>query len=124
MEEKKAAGTERKNWKEMEEARKGFAQSKNNGNNFKNNNRNNLNNNNPVQKPYVRCPSAMLCIKRENCDFNGVITQKTLNLTPGMVTQTINFQFAGLPGLRVMMDQLLEGTEENFFLKWGKLIYS
>ena len=65
----------------------------------------------------------MLCIKRENCDFNGVITQKTLNLTPGMVTQTINFQFAGLPGLRVMMYELLEGTEENFVLKWGKSIY-
>jgi len=24
----------------------------------------------------------MLCIKRENCDFNGVITEQTLNLTP------------------------------------------
>ena len=64
-------------------------QSNNNRNNFNNNNRNNFNNNNNAeQKPYVRCPSAMLCIKRENCDFNGVITEQTLNLTPGRVTES------------------------------------
>jgi len=26
----------------------------------------------------------MNCIKRENCDFNGVITERTLNLTPDL----------------------------------------
>lgn len=35
-------------------------------------------------KPYVRCPSAMLCVKRENCDFHGVITEQTYNLTPDL----------------------------------------
>jgi len=26
----------------------------------------------------------MNCVKRENCDFNGVITERTLNLTPDL----------------------------------------
>merc|ERR1712080_31828 len=35
------------------------------------------------QKPYVRCPSAMKCVERPFCDFNGVMTDQPLNnLTP------------------------------------------
>merc|ERR1711899_74331 len=34
------------------------------------------------EKPFVMCPSAMLCVKSENCDFKGVITDQSLNLTP------------------------------------------
>lgn len=35
-------------------------------------------------KPYVRCPSAMECVQRTNCDFDGFITSDTLNLTPDL----------------------------------------
>merc|ERR1711988_1401089 len=34
------------------------------------------------ENPFVMCPSAMLCVKSENCDFKGVITDQSLNLTP------------------------------------------
>ena len=37
---------------------------------------NNNNNQNAEQKPYVSCPSAMKCVPRENCDFNGVMTDQ------------------------------------------------
>jgi len=35
-----------------------------------------------TQRPYVKCPSAMLCIPKENCDFAGVITEDTIADTP------------------------------------------
>jgi hypothetical protein len=35
-------------------------------------------------KPFVMCPAAMLCIPRVHCDFKGVITKQTLNLTPDL----------------------------------------
>ena len=35
-------------------------------------------------KPYVRCPSAMECVQRVNCDFEGFITTDTLNLSPDL----------------------------------------
>jgi len=49
-----------------------------------NNNRpaGNNNNQNAAQKPYVSCPAAMKCVQRQNCDFNGVMTDQVLNLTP------------------------------------------
>jgi len=33
-------------------------------------------------KPFVMCPSAMLCIPRANCDFKGFITEQTIAYTP------------------------------------------
>jgi len=39
-----------------------------------------------TQRPYVRCPSAMLCIPKENCDFVGVITEDTIADTPQLNT--------------------------------------
>merc|ERR1711874_543915 len=33
-------------------------------------------------KPFVMCPSAMLCVPREKCDFKGFITEQTLSLSP------------------------------------------
>ena len=35
-------------------------------------------------KPYVRCPSAMLCVQRANCDFDGVITEDPLDIGPDL----------------------------------------
>ena len=35
-------------------------------------------------KPYLRCPSAMECVQRVNCDFEGFITTDTLNLSPDL----------------------------------------
>merc|ERR1711872_1199323 len=32
-------------------------------------------------KPYVKCPSAMKCVERRFCDFNGVMTNDELILT-------------------------------------------
>ena len=33
-------------------------------------------------KPYVRCPSAMKCVEKINCDFDGFMTDDVLDLTP------------------------------------------
>ena len=33
-------------------------------------------------KPYIRCPSAMKCVQKVNCDFEGVITDEVFDLTP------------------------------------------
>jgi len=55
-------------------------QNQNNNNRPANNNNNN--NQNAAQKPYVSCPAAMKCVQRQNCDFNGVMTEQVLNLTP------------------------------------------
>ena len=35
-------------------------------------------------KPYVRCPSAMLCVQRVNCDFDGFITEDVLDIGPDL----------------------------------------
>ena len=35
-----------------------------------------------ASKPFVMCPSAMLCIPRANCDFKGFITEQTIAYTP------------------------------------------
>ena len=34
------------------------------------------------EKPFVMCPSAMICIKRELCDFKGFMADKPINYTP------------------------------------------
>ena len=51
-----------------------------------NNNNINVNSNNSRRdqglKPYVRCPSAMKCVKKINCDFDGFMTDDVLDLTP------------------------------------------
>ncbi|TRY77419.1 hypothetical protein TCAL_12433 [Tigriopus californicus] len=48
--------------------------------------RNNFQSNGPQpqadEKPFVMCPSAMLCVPRENCDLKGFITTQSLALTP------------------------------------------
>ena len=33
-------------------------------------------------RPYVRCPSAMKCVPKVNCDFEGVMTEEVLELGP------------------------------------------
>jgi len=33
-------------------------------------------------KPYIRCPSAMKCVQKVNCDFEGLITEEVLDLSP------------------------------------------
>jgi len=33
-------------------------------------------------KPYIRCPSAMKCVPKVNCDFEGVMTEEVLDLSP------------------------------------------
>jgi len=35
-------------------------------------------------KPYVRCPSAMKCVPKINCDFEGVMRNQVFNLSPEM----------------------------------------
>lgn len=35
-------------------------------------------------KPYVKCPSAMECIQRRNCDFDGFITEDPLDISPDL----------------------------------------
>ena len=35
-------------------------------------------------KPYVRCPSAMLCVQRVSCDFDGFITEDLLDIGPDL----------------------------------------
>ena len=35
-------------------------------------------------EPYVRCPSAMLCVQRVNCDFDGFITEDVLDIGPDL----------------------------------------
>ena len=33
-------------------------------------------------RPHVRCPSAMKCVPKVNCDFEGVMTEEKLELGP------------------------------------------
>merc|ERR1711953_1303898 len=33
-------------------------------------------------QPFVRCPSAMKCVQRANCDFNGVMVNTRVSLSP------------------------------------------
>jgi len=33
-------------------------------------------------KPYIRCPSAMNCVQKVNCDFEGFITEELFDLSP------------------------------------------
>jgi len=33
-------------------------------------------------QPFVRCPSAMKCVQRSNCDFNGVMVNTRVSLSP------------------------------------------
>ena len=33
-------------------------------------------------KPFIMCPSAMLCVPKANCDFKGVITERNLPSNP------------------------------------------
>ena len=35
-----------------------------------------------ASKPYIRCPSAMKCVQKVNCDFEGVITDEVFDLSP------------------------------------------
>ena len=35
-------------------------------------------------KPFVRCPSAMECVQKTRCDFDGFITEEVFNLTPDL----------------------------------------
>jgi len=35
-----------------------------------------------TQRPFIKCPSAMLCVPKGNCDFDGVITKNTIQYTP------------------------------------------
>merc|ERR1711973_655930 len=34
------------------------------------------------QKPYTKCPSVMKCVPKENCDFDGVMTNDIIQSTP------------------------------------------
>ena len=36
------------------------------------------------QQPHLRCPSAMECVERNFCDFEGFITEKALNISPDL----------------------------------------
>ena len=49
-------------------------------------------------KPYVRCPSAMLCVQRVNCDFDGSITEDLLDIGPDLemlrVPLIVSLQFS------------------------------
>jgi len=35
-------------------------------------------------KPFVRCPSAMKCVPKINCDFEGVMTNEVFNVSPDL----------------------------------------
>jgi len=35
-----------------------------------------------TQRPFIKCPSAMLCVQKINCDFDGVITRDIIQSTP------------------------------------------
>ena len=35
-------------------------------------------------KPYVRCPSAMECVQKTSCDFDGFITEEEFIITPDL----------------------------------------
>jgi len=37
-----------------------------------------------ASKPFVRCPSAMKCVPKINCDFEGVMRNQVFDLTPEM----------------------------------------
>jgi len=39
-----------------------------------------------ASKPYIRCPSAMKCVQKVNCDFEGLITEEVLDLSPQLET--------------------------------------
>merc|ERR1711953_1119606 len=42
-----------------------------------------VNKNNPaVAQPFLRCPSAMKCVPKINCDFNGVMVNTRVFLSP------------------------------------------
>ena len=41
-------------------------------------------NQNAELKPYVRCPSAMKCVEKNLCDFEGFMTDQPLDLTPDL----------------------------------------
>jgi hypothetical protein len=59
-----------------------------NNNNFKNNNfnNNNFNNNQPV---FTTCPAATLCVDRNRCDFNGVITSSSIPFNPRLASMQV-----------------------------------
>merc|ERR1719334_2411952 len=37
-----------------------------------------------ASKPFIKCPSAMKCVPKINCDFEGVMRNEVFNLTPEM----------------------------------------
>ena len=37
-----------------------------------------------ASKPYIRCPSAMKCVQKVNCDFEDVITDEVFDLSPAL----------------------------------------
>jgi len=41
------------------------------------------------QKPQVQCPSALECVPKLNCDFNGVITPQPVRLNPWLEQQRV-----------------------------------
>ena len=51
-----------------------------------------VNNNNrspAAAQPFVRCPSAMKCVPKINCDFNGVMVNTRVFLSPVQEKQRV-----------------------------------
>merc|ERR1711976_1135090 len=60
--------------------------------NIMNNNRNQNNNNNfnSNQQPvFTTCPAATLCVDRNRCDFNGVITSSSIPFNPRLASMQV-----------------------------------
>jgi len=43
----------------------------------------------PAAQPFLRCPSAMKCVPRINCDFNGVMVNTRVLLSPVQEKQRV-----------------------------------
>jgi len=44
---------------------------------------------NAASQPFVTCPSAMKCVQKINCNFNGVMVEEQVLLTPEQETQRV-----------------------------------
>ena len=38
---------------------------------------------------FTTCPAATICVERSRCDFNGVVSEQTVSLTPRLVNMQV-----------------------------------
>jgi len=65
--------------------------------NMMNDNRNNINTNTNNDPVFRTCPAATVCVDRNRCDFNGVISDNVVSLTPRLVQMQVALNRCAAP---------------------------